>query len=825
MPEIITPAEPVGEISTPTDPNPPVPKPEPPPTPALPAPGPDPESAPDPDDGDTGDADDEETEPGPVGLPAVPLLANAINLSTVGVCSSLSAAGPVAAIAVGTVAAAGVGALGLAAVRSARTAEQRRAQAATTTRAGRTGGTGAAGGAGRGGGRVRQDAAGRAGGDSRGGLGGRQRTAGGGGAAGARSGRRFGGGGGGGRRGVGGLFGRGTSAADTGGGPRGGRRTGSGAAGGGRKGSGAAGGGLWGRAPGRHRNGRGAFGTNSGAGFAGSGGRGKSRMGRFDTSAGHRSSGVSPLGRGGGFGRRGRSGSGTGGGRSGSGSRAGGGGSGWFSGLGKGGVRRGAGGLFGGRGSGRYGAGWAGSGTQRGGGPFSGSANGWSGLGRKDRRDRTPGPDHRRGAVRQTLKAAQGRLVRAREAAGQWLRQWGARLRERLQQWRERAGTWLKAKMARARQATHLWRRRNLAKLRHLLRLAAAVFFATVAALAVMPAALFVGAAANIPAALNRRFRFTDLGMNWPGRVFRKVWKGMADASRRRLHAQLADMATPITGDRAHVRHVCDDPGADTGAPVATESTVERGEHVSVFATSAEEVANTYAAYDPPAMAAVAAEYKGLPDAIRNINGAVMALAENSAAMYPMDPAMAEGVAQVAQVLEATAAYADELEPTFRQVHDLDIMRLENPRTNEHWWNVGGIDGDGALWAKPSVLATAAEEVSGVYEQWSPEAHADAATNPAMVVGAEYEGVPVGLEHLAQAVTYLATRSAECYPVDPCIAEMVADVVHGLRKAESAAMELHPAFRRLHCEEIDHNENPRNGEHMWNVPRDGGQRA
>ncbi|MGG7574753.1 hypothetical protein [Streptomyces sirii] len=406
-------------------------------------------------------------------------------------------------------------------------------------------------------------------------------------------------------------------------------------------------------------------------------------------------------------------------------------------------------------------------------------------------------------------------------AAGGRVRGWWERAREWLRTWRAKAGAWTRSKLSRAWGATRAWRRRGYARLRHMLRLAAAAFFAAVAALAVMPASLFVGALANIPAVVSRRFRFTDAGMSWPGRVARKVFGKLADASRRRLNSQLAEMATPITSDAEHVGHVCDDPGATSG-PLTEEPTKTKGEHVSVFATSAEEVANAYAAYDPPAMAAVAAEYKGLPDAIRFVNDAVMALAENSATLYPMDPAMAEGVAQVSQVLEATAAYADDIEPTFRTVHEHDVMRLENPRVNEHWWNVGGIDGDGALWATASVLATAAEEVRGVYQAWSPEGMGDSA---AMAVGAEYEGLPVGLEHLAEAVTSLAARSADSYPVDPCIAEMVADVVHGLRKAISAAMELQPAFRRLHSEEIDHNENPRNGEHMWAAPRDGGARA
>ncbi|MFI9076840.1 hypothetical protein ACIGW8_10145 [Streptomyces sioyaensis] len=698
----------------------------------LPAPGPSDDYEPSPPDDDEPEEEEEHDAP-EGGVPAAPLLANAVNLSTVGVCGALSTMGPVAALVAGGVAAAGVGALGVSTLRSTRSNAQRRAAAATTTAAGRLGRTS----------RGSAAAGGVSGGGGRGGAAGRRMRSGA--AAGGRAGH------GGGR---GGLLGR--------------------------RGAGAGSGGLGAGRGGAQRQSAALGGAGRGGAAAGRGASGLGSLGLGKRLAGASGGGANSLG--------GRTGSGSGG-------------------AGRG-ARRGSAG-----GGGRHGA--AGAGGVFGGGrrrkPAAGASSIGAGAGSAGRS---------RGAGRETVAAARGRAARLaasagerlagwRESAGTWLRVWGAKAR-----------AWVKSKLGWAWSVTKGLRRRGYARLRHYLRLAAAAFFATVAALAVMPASLFVGALANIPAAVSKRFRFTNAGMSWPGRVARKVFGKLADASRRRLNSQLVDMAQPITSDAEHVGHVCDDPGATTG-PVTEEPTT-RGEHVSVFATSAEEVANAYAAYDPPAMAAVAAEYKGLPDAIRFVNDAVMALAENSATIYPMDPAMAEGVAQVSQVLEATAAYADEIEPTFRTVHEHDVMRLENPRVNEHWWNVGGIDGDGALWATASVLATAAEEVRGVYQSWSPEGMGDSA---AMAVGAEYEGLPVGLEHLADAVTSLATRSADTYPVDPCIAEMVADVVHGLRKAISAAMELQPAFRRLHSEEIDHNENPRNGEHMWAAPKNGGASA
>ncbi|MFG2128342.1 hypothetical protein ACGFNV_11145 [Streptomyces sp. NPDC048751] len=682
------------------------------------APGPDPDSHTTPEQ-DTGEDEKEQAADEEVGdgLAAVPLLTNAVNLSTVGVCSAASYAGPVLALGAAAVAAAGTATTAVVAAR--RRAATRAAGAGGAGRAGRLTGAGTS----------RARAVQGSGGLARGGRGllGSRRTAG----------------------------------AGTGGGTGGGGRTGGG------RGSTA------GRRTAR---------TGTGHTAAAHGSGGTSRQGAGLHNSSHRRGTSSRTGRGGGL---------LGGAATGHGSA--------------GNARRGAsgGGLLSGgrRGAGRHG-GVRGSGD----GLFSGRGTANTGSGNSA----GGGQGRRAGAARSTVAAAQGRIARWSRA----LQDTAGRGLSRLGGWLRRGLGWLWDRTAGA-------RRRGWARLRHLLRLSAAAFFALIAALAVMPASLFVGLVANIPAVLSKRFAFNHVGMAWPKRVFHKVFGRLAEASRRRLHSQLSDMAEPITGEeRPHVGHVCDDPG--TQRPVPESTPPMKGEHVSVFATSAEEVANAYAVYEPPAMASVAAEYKGLPDAIRHVNEAVMALAENSAEHYPMDPAMADGVNQVAKILEATAAYADEIEPTFRQVHDRDLMRLENPRTNEHWWNVGGIDGDGALWAKPSVLATAAEEIRSVYQQWSPEGQGESA---AMVVGAEYEGIPTGLEHLAEAVTSLSTRSADTWPVDPCIAEMVADVVHGLRKAVSAAMELYPAFRRLHEPEIEHNENPRNGEEMWNVPKGGAASA
>ncbi|MEV7123811.1 hypothetical protein [Kitasatospora griseola] len=443
----------------------------------------------------------------------------------------------------------------------------------------------------------------------------------------------------------------------------------------------------------------------------------------------------------------------------------------------------------------RSGTGAAGSGGVRGSGP------GRSGI------DAARNRQARNGERPQVLqdfdrtKAAAGRGTRT---VARWGRNGAAKA------WTSTAAARRYARKAAARWATYL------------ARTTTAGFLATLAALAVAPLGLAAGVVANALAVMGKR-GFSGFGLDWPARVWRKVWNKLgAGARAKREERRLADLAygDEVLGDgEDDVAHEVDDPGNTTTERAAGKAApTSKGEHVSVFAQSAEEVAELYRGYEPPLMASVAAEYRGLPGAIRHVGAAVLALAENSATQYPMDPKMAEKVSEVAQILENTAAFADEIEPVFRQAHAEDLLRHEKPRPGEAMWNVGGLTGDGSLWYSASVLETTAEQVRTVYNDWSPAGMGMGAG--AMAVGAEYEGIPAGLEHLAETAISIATRSAEIWPVEQVITDMVNDVVIGLRQAVSASMELQPAFRRLHARDIDNNENPRNGEEMWNV--DGG---
>ncbi|MGQ4517360.1 hypothetical protein [Streptomyces sp. DW26H14] len=311
----------------------------------------------------------------------------------------------------------------------------------------------------------------------------------------------------------------------------------------------------------------------------------------------------------------------------------------------------------------------------------------------------------------------------------------------------------------------------------------------------------------------------------WPfrahgARTWRRIWNWRANRSRPREDQHDAkDAAKDAAETRAPVADTVRKPEDDrdragTSAPAGADNTSSGGVPLQVFAKAAEQVATAYARYSPPSMLSVAAEYDGVPEGIRSAAQAIAHLAKNTAEIYPAHRPVVEAVSAVYMRLMQAAETADEVSPMFRRVHKDDLDRHEAPRngySGEAMWNIGG--GTGAQGEiRSSVFAMSAEQVATVYTRWAPSVMTE--------VSAEYESLPTGIEHLAEAVHSLAVRSADAYPVEPAVAEMVAAVRHRLLTAVSAASEIMPVFRRAHEVDLRRHEAPRNGaaaEAMWNV--------
>ncbi|MER5914643.1 hypothetical protein ABT124_30260 [Streptomyces sp. NPDC001982] len=130
-----------------------------------------------------------------------------------------------------------------------------------------------------------------------------------------------------------------------------------------------------------------------------------------------------------------------------------------------------------------------------------------------------------------------------------------------------------------------------------------------------------------------------------------------------------------------------------TKVPTSTTPEVSEGEHVSGFrfeeaASEMEQAAN---AYDPENAMEILAMVEGLPAALTSVANVMKILAERSDSEFPLEKEVADGFNDIFGALMSAVAVAEDMGPLFRQVHEQDIARHEDPRNGhdaEKGWNV-----------------------------------------------------------------------------------------------------------------------------------------
>jgi hypothetical protein len=155
------------------------------------------------------------------------------------------------------------------------------------------------------------------------------------------------------------------------------------------------------------------------------------------------------------------------------------------------------------------------------------------------------------------------------------------------------------------------------------------------------------------------------------------VWK------RRRKDRNKPDTPTsPAVADT--VRRPTNQTPTSPGGPAMSGG----GHH---FVAPAMELARAAAHYRPTGMLQVGADFAGLEEALRLHAEAMKITVENADATQPLAPQIVELMRQVHGLQLKAAELAAELTPAFRQLHDVDIARLENPRkgiAGERMWDV-----------------------------------------------------------------------------------------------------------------------------------------
>ncbi|MFE0643268.1 hypothetical protein ACFW2Y_16875 [Streptomyces sp. NPDC058877] len=192
------------------------------------------------------------------------------------------------------------------------------------------------------------------------------------------------------------------------------------------------------------------------------------------------------------------------------------------------------------------------------------------------------------------------------------------------------------------------------------------------------------------------------LGWAWlqyPGRrLFARLVKQAREAREDRdaaIRAQLAEdeqaaEAALTQNDEQQIGDTAERPG---GPLPTTGTTTEEGSGMSGFnfEEHAAEMETAAQQYEPESAMEILAMVEGLPAALTSIANTMKILAERSDSEFPLDKTIADGFNDIFGALMSAVTAAEDMGPHFRQTHEADIARHEDPRNGpeaEKGWNV-----------------------------------------------------------------------------------------------------------------------------------------
>ncbi|MFF3983619.1 hypothetical protein ACFY0B_03255 [Streptomyces sp. NPDC001797] len=210
--------------------------------------------------------------------------------------------------------------------------------------------------------------------------------------------------------------------------------------------------------------------------------------------------------------------------------------------------------------------------------------------------------------------------------------------------------------------------------------------------------ALPIGLLGMLTTPLGRKFNIP--GLMYPGRRLYRALTGAACRQRagrdeairedQREQEAAAD-AEAVSDGTEGIADSVERPAAKVPTPTSPE--VSEGEYVSGFrfeeaAAEMEQAAN---AYEPENAMEILAMVEGLPAALSSVANVMKILAERSDSEFPLEKEIADGFNDIFGALMSAVAVAEDMGPLFRQVHEQDIARHEDPRNGhdaEKGWNV-----------------------------------------------------------------------------------------------------------------------------------------
>ncbi|MFG2656089.1 hypothetical protein [Streptomyces sp. NPDC048425] len=194
------------------------------------------------------------------------------------------------------------------------------------------------------------------------------------------------------------------------------------------------------------------------------------------------------------------------------------------------------------------------------------------------------------------------------------------------------------------------------------------------------------------------------LGLPWLVHPGRRLYRRLTSAARdQRIERDEAireeQAAAEDAAEQEAAKDVTDGLGDQVERPAGpvpntTDPTSSsEGEHVSGFRFEehAAEMEQAAQAYDPEDAMEILTMVESLPAALTSVANVMKILAERADSEFPLEKEVADGFNDIFGALNSAVAVAEDMGPLFRQAHEHDIARHEDPRNGpeaEKGWNV-----------------------------------------------------------------------------------------------------------------------------------------
>ncbi|MFJ3727022.1 hypothetical protein ACIPYQ_31275 [Streptomyces sp. NPDC090045] len=226
----------------------------------------------------------------------------------------------------------------------------------------------------------------------------------------------------------------------------------------------------------------------------------------------------------------------------------------------------------------------------------------------------------------------------------------------------------------------------------------AARFHARRALAAVLGAA--AGLAGLIATPLGRK-----LGWAWLMNPGRRLYRFLVGRARAEREARDAEIRAQLDADEEAAEAQVDAEEQDTDeigdlaarpTPHVPVPPTPEGAHVSNasgfrFEELAAELEQAAQSYEPENCMEILAMLENLPEALQAIANILKILSERSDSEFPLEKVVADMLSDLYSTFSNSVSFSEELGPTFRQAHEADIARFEDPRNGldaEKGWNV-----------------------------------------------------------------------------------------------------------------------------------------